>query len=330
MRKMMVNIQRALPANRRNVTYMLGIFAILYVLLLYLLGIHFGFYRATVRLSLKTITKFILPTTFFIIITEYIREKILQKNIKYKKLIAYLLVVILEILVNGGKYDLTSSKDFLALTGYIIFVAITNNLLFNYISIRYGKMPNIIYRFIISLYVYIIPITPDVHMLICTFIKMILPYIIYVILEYTYPEKEVFVPSTVKRKIGIINVVLILSMIIITMLVSCKFKFGILVIGSESMTGTINKGDAVIFEQYKNQKISKGQIILFKTETKIIVHRVIDVKNVNNEMRYYTKGDANPANDSGYVTNSDLIGIYRTKINKIGYLTLWFNDIFKK
>ena len=47
-------------------------------------------------------------------------------------------------------------------------------------------------------------------------------------------------------------------------------------------------------------------------------------------MRYYTKGDANPVNDSGYVTNGDLIGIYKTKINKIGYLTLWFNNIFDK
>jgi len=46
-------------------------------------------------------------------------------------------------------------------------------------------------------------------------------------------------------------------MVLITMLISCQFKYGILVIGSESMTGTINVGDAVIYESYNNETIKK-------------------------------------------------------------------------
>ena len=327
--KKIFNTQNELPANKKNVTYILGMFSVLYVILLYLLGIYFGFYKATVTFSVKTFTTIILPLILFIILTEYVREKILGGKFKYKKILAFAIVVIAEALINIKKYDFTNSKDFLAFWGYVFFVAIINNLLFNYISIRYGKYPNIVYRLICSLYVYIIPVTPDIHLLIHTFIKMILPYIIYCVLEYTYPERKTILKYQ-KKKYSIVNFILIILMISITMLVSCNFKYGVLVIGSESMTGTINKGDIVFFEKYNNQKVKKGDIILFKSDKRIIVHRVVETKNINDEKRYYTKGDANKVNDEGYVTNNELVGIYKSHIKKIGNLTLWFNKTFEK
>lgn len=328
--KKIFNTQDALPENKRNVSYILGTSGILYVLLLYLLGLHFGFYRATVKFSFSTLINIILPVFLLIIITEYIREKILLSKIKYKRIFSFIFVFIIEILVGIRKCDVTTISGFLALAGNVVFVSIINNLLFNYISIRYGKMPNIIYRLIISLYIFFIPITPDIHILIQTLIKMIFPYIIYVILEYAYSNEHKYLSRKSKRKIAIINFVLISTMIIITMLVSCKFKYGILVIGSESMTGTINKGDSIIYEQYKNQKIKTGQILVFKMDKMVVVHRVIEIKNVNDEKRYYTKGDANEDADQGYTTEDKIIGIYKGKTEKIGYLTLWFNNIFER
>lgn len=325
--KKMFNIRMALPSSRRNVTYILGIFAILYLLILYALGLYFGFYTATIKFSFKAIINFILPILMLIVITEFVREKILSGNFKYKKVLAFTLLFLTDIIVNVGKYDLTESKDFLTLIGYVICVSIANNLLFNYISLRYGKMPNIIYRFITSLYIYIIPILPDIHVLIHTLIKLMFPYIIYRVLEYTYVGNHIVKE---KKSTKIISIILALVMIAITMLVSCKFKYGILVIGSESMSGAISKGDAIIFEQYKNQKIKNNQILIFKSDKRTTVHRVIEIKNVNDEKRYYTKGDANKENDSGYITDEDIIGIYKFKIEKIGYLTLLFNNIFEK
>lgn len=96
------------------------------------------------------------------------------------------------------------------------------------------------------------------------------------------------------------------------------------------MTGTIDKGDVIIYEEYKNQKINENQIVIFKSEKMIIVHRVVEIKNVDDETRYYTKGDANQKRDEGYITDSDIIGIYKFKIRKIGELTLAFNKLFEK
>jgi len=38
-----------------------------------------------------------------------------------------------------------------------------------------------------------------------------------------------------------------------------------LAVGSESMTGAINKGDAIIYEKYKkNDALKEGEVIVFK------------------------------------------------------------------
>ena len=52
-------------------------------------------------------------------------------------------------------------------------------------------------------------------------------------------------------------------MVMIIALVSCRFKYGILVIGSGSMTGSIDMGDAVIFERYDGGSIDVGDVIVF-------------------------------------------------------------------
>jgi hypothetical protein len=60
------------------------------------------------------------------------------------------------------------------------------------------------------------------------------------------------------------------------------------------------------------------------------IHRVVDIKEVNGEIRYFTKGDANKTNDEDYRTSKDIIGITKLKIKYIGNLTLWARELFTK
>ena len=119
-----------------------------------------------------------------------------------------------------------------------------------------------------------------------------------------------------------------LVMISIVMIISCKFHFGALVVGSESMTGEINKGDAIVYEQYDGEQIEAGQIIVFNDGPAKVIHRVIEVKNTDGELRYITKGDANEEPDYGYITDSDIVGLVNFKISYIGYPSLWIRNIF--
>lgn len=61
-----------------------------------------------------------------------------------------------------------------------------------------------------------------------------------------------------------------------------------------------------------------------------MVHRVINVQQVNGEYGYYTKGDANKQADQGYRTDNQIIGISKFRIIYIGYPTIWLRDIFTK
>ena len=44
------------------------------------------------------------------------------------------------------------------------------------------------------------------------------------------------------------------------------------------------------------------------------IHRVVDIRKINNEAHYYTKGDANKTKDEGYITESRIIGLVKFRI----------------
>ena len=115
-----------------------------------------------------------------------------------------------------------------------------------------------------------------------------------------------------------------------TLVFSNQFEIGAVVIATTSMTGELNKGDIVFFEQYKTQEIKENEIILFKAEGVLVVHRVVEIADINGEVRYYTKGDSNDDRDSGYRVKSDIVGKTLIKCPYVGYVTLWMRDIFKQ
>ena len=55
----------------------------------------------------------------------------------------------------------------------------------------------------------------------------------------------------------------------------------------------------------------------------------MDIKKINGELRYYTKGDANKGMDSGYITDASVIGVINLKIKYIGYPTIWIRSLFE-
>ena len=94
------------------------------------------------------------------------------------------------------------------------------------------------------------------------------------------------------------------------------------------MTCTIDKVDAVIFETYDDQVIKNGQVLIFDYNGIQTIHRVVEIKKVNGEIRYYTKGDANKRRDEGYTTEDEILGLVKLKVKYIGYPTLWMRDLF--
>lgn len=333
-----LNRKKILSIYKKQVMWLMIAFALIYLGVFYLLGmVEYNFYKAAAVFSFKTLYRFIIPLTLIIISTEIIRYlflsqdakiRIFKRDIDLSKIMTFISMVLIDLIIYIGVYDLTNYDDFLTVIGFVLFASISCNLLYNYVSVRYGIKGIIIYRIITVLYVYIIPFIPNVYVYFRTFLRMIYPYIIYMVLERTYSSND-FVVAYIERRKNIISIsILIVIMVVFTMLISCQFKYGMIVIGSGSMTGTINVGDAVIYDNYDNQKIENGDIIIFDKNGIKLVHRVVKIRDVNNEIRYYTKGDANNIMDSGYVVEKDIVGKVKFKIMYIGYPTLWVRDIF--
>lgn len=329
----LIKTKKIKSINNKQTTILLSAFGIIYIVIIYIIGIFTGFYRATVQFSLWSILNYIIPYIVIIVSSEIIRKTILLKESKKSQAIILVAMVILDVILWTNIYNLKTLKDYFTLMTFIIFSSIANNLLYNYIIIKYGNWNAIIiYRLITTLYMYIIPFLPDFHIFLEAIIRLIVPYIIYIILEQIngINKKANVIPVKQKYKEIIISTITFGIVAIIIMLISCEFKFGVLTIGSGSMTGTINKGDIILYERYdENEQIKTGDIIVFQNEDLRIVHRVVDQRNLGEEIRYYTKGDANAQEDDGYRIRKDVIGKVHARIPYIGYLTLFVNDILK-
>lgn len=319
------------PLDGKQVTILLGAFGTIYIAIIYILGIFTGFYNSTVKLSVWSILNYIIPYTVIIISSEIMRRTLLLKEDKVTSILITISMVLLDVILWTNIYELKTIKDFFTLIAFIIFSSVANNLLYNYIIMRYkDARPIIIYRMITTLYIYIIPITPDTYIFLESILRIIVPYVIYVIIEGLHSKNNQIISTKQKIKEIIISVILCIVVALIVMLVSCRFRFGALTIGSGSMTGTINKGDIIIYEKYKeNENVKTGDIIVFTSDDTRIVHRVTEQRNLGDEIRYYTKGDANEQEDQGYRLRTDVVGKVKFRIPYIGYLTLLINDMFE-
>lgn len=317
--------------NNKKVTFFMGVAGILYVGILYFLGIFQGFYNTTVKFSLSTIINFILPYIVIILSIETIRKKILLKEVKRNNLIMLIITVFLDIVVTTNINTAKTLKDYFIIIGIIAFSSIVNNILYNDIVIKYKSANSIIlYRIITTIYIYILPITPNINILIEAIIRLIIPYIIYVFLNLLYSKQQRITAIKSKRKDIAISIILCIIVANLVMLISCQFKYCALVIGSGSMTGTIDKGDIIIYKTYEQgQALEENEIIVFNINGRRIVHRIINKKDAIQGMQYYTKGDANSTQDDGYREEKDIIGIVKFKISKIGKITLSIRELFQ-
>ena len=314
--------------NTKKIVGIVTTFAIVYVALYYTLGMYVGFAHSTTKLSIETILKYIVPITIIIIGEELLRNRLLVEKAKKSKILIIIIGTIIDISIYQGLYNLKNLEGFLAFIGLILFTSIANNIFYTYISDDYGPKPVITYKLITMLYPYIFPIVPQVYTYFRIFIRLLYPLIMYLYIDKYFDLDNYQLSKKENRRQIISTTIISAMMIIVICLVSCKFILGVLVIGSKSMSGSIEKGDVILYKTEKKD-IRDGDIIVFKRDNIRIVHRVISIKNINNEIRYYTKGDANKIKDEGYVTEKNLIGKVKYKIKYIGIPSLWIREKFE-
>ena len=316
--------------SRREVLLISTLIGIIFAVAIQSTGVYFSFYKNPYFVNLGLLLTRILPSAALIVAGEITRRVLLCQRKRFSNVTAYFVGFMSELLLFYKITQLTSVNRFMDLVGLTLFPAITSNIYYHYLSKRYGALPNIIFRSITTLYIYFIPTVTGMSDSLASCIKIIFPILMLALVSAMFEKKK---KNAVKKgkRLGAIGTVLTSIVIVsVAMLISCQFRFGALVIATESMTGEINKGDMIIYEQYDNQFIKEGQVIVFTQNESKIVHRVVKIENIGGELRYYTKGDANDSLDTGYRTQADVVGLTDAKIAFVGYPTLWLREIIKK
>lgn len=319
-----------LSINKNEVLMIISVIALVYLVLFYLSGLKFEFYDNPYA-SFKLFFIRLIPIAVIIAATEVFRFVVRAQENRLADILCYLSCVIADMLVcSTATIAISSFNNFMELVAETLFPAITANLLYHYISKRYGMYPNITYRAATTLYIYIIPYLPAIPNSLIAFINLLIPLAIYIFIDALYENKRRYAlgkKSILEIPITIIAVTIMISVI---MLISNQFRFGTLVVATDSMTGELNRGDAAIFERYDDQQINEGQVIVFEKDKSMIIHRVVDIEYINGQIKYYTKGDANYDIDSGFITDSNIVGLVNHKIPYIGYPTLWMRSLFDR
>ena len=153
--KKLLKRKKILSIYKKQVVILMIILALVYLGSYYLLGFVVNdFVKSSLTFNFKVLYRFIIPITLIIISSEVIRYVFLSQRIKIRlfkreynlsQLFTFINLVFIDLIIYTKVYDITRYNDFLMIIGFILFASISNNLLYNYVSNRYGIIGNIVY-----------------------------------------------------------------------------------------------------------------------------------------------------------------------------------------
>ena len=297
----------------------------------YLFGLIIGFVRTNTHYSFYGIRTFIIPYALMIIAKEYLRYQMITKSQKSK----YLLFITFVIFVLIDVTNNINSSDFGSYYGGFIFFAvnllpaISNNIVANYIVKKVGYKNNILWLLIAGLYANLLPIVPNTGLYVGSMIKFLFPLIILYNIYLFWEKKSNNVPTRDSEgKNYLVVSSLLVFIAVLVYFTSGYFRFYIIAIATGSMTPNIYKGDIVVIDKkFDYSSLRVGQVIAYKYENKIIVHRLVNIVNTDDTYYFYTKGDANNADDNYVIYEDTVIGVVNVRIPYIGLPTVWLNEL---
>ena len=298
----------------------------------YAFGVKLGFLSNPYNLSY--VYKFIIPYAIVIVISELIRYTI--NNRSDSKLVFILNILLLAFIDITCLYNfdvIDSTYQLFIFLATTVSVCLFKSIGLSLISRRYGYISTIIYSLVFSLYVYIIPIQPNLGDYVNTVYQILIPIFMYLLLNLAL---EKYVLGDIRKKHVIprfIRLLIIIIMITIAALNSNYFRYWIAVVGSGSMSPTIDKGDIILVDKsYKERvdEIKVGDILVFDIEGTIYTHRVIDINKNDENISISTQGDReNQAIDKWVVRKDNIIGITITKFKYIGKPAIFIKELME-
>ncbi len=330
--KFLFGFEKDRHRHAKSVCMEIAIYLLIYFILYYLFGLLVGFAKTTSFVNFNGIVNVILPFFMTVILQEILRYMMLMKS-EGSKLLVVTTCILFVLIDLVGKYNLDTFKtayDTFMFIAISLLPIISRNIFCSYVSMKSGYKPAILYSLIIGSYSYFVPIIPNPNQYLYSIIELIVPMVYFYNLYRFFKkdrDEDVVRKKQKDKALGLIFptfVVLFLAYI-----TSGYFHYHAIAVASGSMTPNILKGDVVIVEKLDNKfdDLKIGQVVAYKKDRIIVVHRLYNMVKVDGEYFFYTKGDNNDFVDNYKITEDMMIGVVNVRVPFIGYPTVWLNNL---
>ena len=313
--------------NKYNGVRTIIILIMIFGIISYLLGLILGFNKGF-NITFNSIFNGVIPVILLTISVEILRFIVLKKAFYNKPAIVLftILTSIIYILLYLGSVN--SSYELFVFISTIIIPFIAIETLCSYLSVNIGFLPCILFKLVIFLYPYIIPIVPNYGDYIKSVLDILLCFSIFVtinkgLLEFDKSKKRVN-----RFNFNVFTIPLLIVLIVLIVFTSGIFKYQLVAIASDSMNPIYYRGDALMVDKCSIKDIKLGDILVFKSDKRIITHRVIKIYKENDQIKFITKGDSNKTRDNIISDDSNIMGKGVFVVKYIGYPTVWLNEKF--
>ena len=333
--RLLFNKEKKANYQKNEALLIILISCLSYYAITYISGFFIGFVYSTYSREILGILKNVFFGSLFIFVIENIRHIIIQNSKYYKSLVflSTIAISMIEILFSISLSAFSDKFAFLQILLVIIIPCLFRNIFLTYCMYYFGLLDSLLYHLLMVVINYIVPVFPNIGDYLQTVILVIQPVLtLYICSSFvTYKKDAIRDTKKYLKKIkiqGILFYILMVVLAIMIYLISGLGRYTLMAIGSESMTGTINKGDVIIIDT-KEQKYKVGDIIAYDIGNVIIVHRIVDI-NKGNRLSYVTKGDYNKSIDDWVTYEEKVKGKSIFVIKYIGWPTVKLSEFLVK
>lgn len=330
----LVGYEKEKSRYNKDIILSILIYITIYYILTYLLGLFLGFSKNVYSLTFSSIMRNIVSLFILILISELFRY-IVNTKIKNNYWLLALSMLSFTMIDVTFTLNAVNFKDFYSILkcfGLFVLPSLGKNFLVTYLSYTVSFKPNIVYRVLMEIPKFILPIIPNFGPYIESVIYVSFPVLVFAIIYNKFKKlKKGIILSEKKQYFRLTYVITIPILIAMVGLTCGYFKYQAIVVATGSMTPNINKGDVVIVKKLTdNEKkdLKKGDVLVFNRGDRIVVHRIYDIYSTGGEIFFKTKGDFNKDPDGYLIETSEVIGTVKAKIKYIGYPTVILYEKF--
>ena len=319
---------------RKKVIIEVAIAIVVYFTSIYFLGVFTGFLKNSYSMGFTSIIKNMIIPLISIVALELFRYIYVSNNSDsiFKVIFGTCVIILFDIVLNYYVFG-SSLYDLFIFISVTVVPIIFKNMLLSYLAYHTGYHACLMYVIPLSIYKFCVPVLPDLGNYLTCVVNITLPAMIFIYAARMITEFLNDSDSKIKPlKIGLVDIPLIIIFTMLIAVVSGFFKFHLIGVNTSAISPTVDRGDAVmIFKDIEPDDLEPGDIVALKGKDEYIIDRISDKKVEGNTVKLYVTTEVNEDDDDTYrlLSEDEILGVYRFRIRKIAYPTIWFKELLR-